>query len=83
MESTVEEGHTEALQQLVLLFDWLDTLEPQPTKDIINLLKKSQEIEDKIGGALDFVSKLVDMENKLKRTNESNDGNVIVRPFAP
>ena len=82
-ESAVEEGHAKALRQLVLLFDWLDTLEPQPTKDIINLLKKSREIEDKIGDALDFLSKLVDMENKLKRTNESNDGNIIVRPFSP
>ena len=83
LESVVGEGHAKALRQLVRLFDWLDTLVPQPTKDIINLLKKSQEIEDKIEKALDYASKLAHMKNKLEKIRESNDGNVIVRPFAP
>jgi hypothetical protein len=83
LESAVKEGHTKALQQLVLLFDWLDTLVPQPTKEIINLHHNSQEIEDKIQSALEFALKLADMKNELAKIRESNDGNVIVRSFTP
>ncbi|KAF8346281.1 hypothetical protein F5887DRAFT_1132409 [Amanita rubescens] len=77
LESAVKERHTQALQQLVFLFDWLDTLVPRPTKEIINLYKNSQEIEDKIQSALEFALKLADMKNELAKIKESNDGNVI------
>ena len=35
----------DALQELVELFDWLDGLEPQPTKKIVDLYYLSQTIE--------------------------------------
>ena len=83
LESAVKDGHTRALRELVLLFDWLDTLEPQPTKEIIDLLNKSQEIEGKIESALDNASTLAEIKNELTKIRESNAGNVIVRSFAP
>ena len=83
LESAVKESHTKALEELVLLFEWLDTLEPQPTNTIINLLRKSQEIEDKIESAMEFASKLADMKIELAKIRKSNDSNVIVRLFTP
>ncbi|KAM6499744.1 hypothetical protein JOM56_005252 [Amanita muscaria] len=40
LKGTVREAHQKALAELVLVFDWLDTLEPQPTKEILHLYEK-------------------------------------------
>ena len=45
MHKMVQEGEQKALEMLVELFDWLDGLEPQPTKEIVYLYYLSQTIE--------------------------------------
>ena len=83
LESAVDEGHAKALRALSILFDWLDTLVPQPTKEIINLHKKSEEIERNIANALSRASHLRDKKDELEKIKASMDGNAIVRSFAP
>jgi len=48
----MQESEQEALEMLVDLFDWLDGLEPQPTKDIVYLYDLSQTIESMITNTL-------------------------------
>ena len=45
LHKAVQEGEKNALETLVHLFDWLDGLEPQPTKEIVYLYTLSQTIE--------------------------------------
>ncbi|KAM6499734.1 hypothetical protein JOM56_005242 [Amanita muscaria] len=52
LKGTVREAHKKALAELVLVFDWLDTLEPQPTKEILHLYEKSLEIDRNISSFL-------------------------------
>ena len=77
-EDAVNASHTKALRQLVRLFDWLDGLVPQPTHDIIDLQKKSQEIEDRINSTMDYTSTLADTKKDLEDRKKSNTGNVMV-----
>ena len=41
----VKDAEEDALEMSVKLFDWLDGLEPQPTREIMALYEKSQAIE--------------------------------------
>ena len=50
-ELTVNNDHKKALRELGSLFDWLDTLVPQPTKEIVDLYEQYQEIECQITNA--------------------------------
>ena len=52
MREFMENSEKEALVMLVELFDWLDGLTPQPTKEIVNLYELSQQIESAITNAL-------------------------------
>jgi hypothetical protein len=52
MLSRLKTTELEALEMLVLLFDWLDGCEPQPTTEIIYLYELSQEIESAITDTL-------------------------------
>ncbi|KIL58588.1 hypothetical protein M378DRAFT_1025098 [Amanita muscaria Koide BX008] len=52
LKGTIREAHEKALAELVLVFDWLDTLEPQPTKEILLLYEKSLEIDRNISSFL-------------------------------
>ena len=52
MQGEVRRAEKNALKMLVQLFDWLDGLEPQPTREIVVLYEKSQAIESKITNTL-------------------------------
>jgi len=52
LQKAVQESEQEALEVLVELFDWLDGLEPQPTKEIVYLYGLSQNIEFSITSTL-------------------------------
>ncbi|KAM6499735.1 hypothetical protein JOM56_005243 [Amanita muscaria] len=52
LKGTIREAHERALAELVLVFDWLDTLEPQPTTEILHLYEKSLEIDRNISSFL-------------------------------
>ena len=52
MRNHVKAGERKGLEMLVKLFDWLDRLEPQPTREIIELYEMSQEIEFMITNTL-------------------------------
>jgi len=48
----VLDGEQKALDMMATMFDWLDGLSPQPTKDILSLYEQSQEIEKRISNTL-------------------------------
>jgi len=48
MHKAVKSAEQRAMEMLVELFDWLDSLEPQSTTEIVALYEKSQAIEVKI-----------------------------------
>jgi hypothetical protein len=52
LRNAVLAGEKTSLETLVDLFDWLDSLKPQPTKDIISLYDRSERIEQKITDTL-------------------------------
>ena len=52
LRQMVMRAEQKALEMLVDLFDWLDGLEPQPTREIVVLYDKSQAIEAKITNTL-------------------------------
>ena len=52
MRKAVRAGEEKALDMLVRLFDWLDDLAPQPTREILSLYEQSQVIETKISNTL-------------------------------
>ncbi|KIL58584.1 hypothetical protein M378DRAFT_312135 [Amanita muscaria Koide BX008] len=62
----IHEKHQKALRMFLSLFDWLDTLVPQPTTDILRLYSKTQDIEQKIFHYLDYTRQLAIKEVKLK-----------------
>ncbi|KAK2467589.1 hypothetical protein APHAL10511_000444 [Amanita phalloides] len=74
LESAVNEGHNKALREFALLFDWLDTLTPQPTRDIVTLYEQSQEIERNIANALSRASQLGEKKTKLTEIKQSVEG---------
>ncbi|KAK2467600.1 hypothetical protein APHAL10511_000455 [Amanita phalloides] len=73
-EGDIHEDHRDALKELALVFNWLDTLVPQPTKDIVNLYGKYQEIELNIENALSRASQLAEKRGKLARIRQLADG---------
>jgi len=80
-ENAVNGAHTRD-SELVRLFDWLDSLIPQPTEEIINLHRRSQEIDGRIEDAMTYAPKFVKMNNELMQRNELYNQNVEVRLFA-
>ncbi|KAF8889502.1 hypothetical protein CPB85DRAFT_1484946 [Mucidula mucida] len=52
MKAAVSNTYTETIDELTLLFNWMNELEPQPTKEILTLYQQVQEIEMRIGDAL-------------------------------
>ncbi|KAK2463003.1 hypothetical protein APHAL10511_004990 [Amanita phalloides] len=74
LESVVNESHSKALQELALFFDWLDTLTPQPTRDIVELYEQSQEIERNIANALSRASQMGEKKAELARIMQLADG---------
>ncbi|KIL58586.1 hypothetical protein M378DRAFT_15433 [Amanita muscaria Koide BX008] len=66
-KAEIHQKHQKALRTLASLFDWLDTLVPQPTTDIVRLYGKTQEIEQKIFHYLAHAGQLTIKETELKR----------------
>ena len=56
-----------ALEVLVKLFDWLDSLEPQPATEIVYLYEQYQNIEAKTIHILDQRAREVNMRAKIDR----------------
>jgi len=52
MRAAVQAGEEKGLFMLVRMFDWLDGLTAQPTKEIISLYDQAQEIETQINNTL-------------------------------
>ncbi|KIP04161.1 hypothetical protein PHLGIDRAFT_57496, partial [Phlebiopsis gigantea 11061_1 CR5-6] len=74
MRKDVEDAEEAALDMLVDFFDWLDSVKPQPTNDIVSLYYQTQEIETKIENILSrrkTISqeqrRLVDIRTKISR----------------
>jgi hypothetical protein len=70
----VENAERMALLMLVKLFDWLDTRQPQPTKEIWTLYEQSQSIESNITNIVCKMEQATKKEaeiEKLKKRLES------------
>ncbi|KAM6499740.1 hypothetical protein JOM56_005248 [Amanita muscaria] len=72
-KAEIHQKHQKALRTSASLFDWLDTLVPQPTTDILRLYGKTQEIEQKIFHYLAHASQLAIKETELKRVIKDLD----------
>ncbi len=83
LEDSVRESYVKALEEVATLFDWLDTLEPQPTSDIVNLHAQSQEIERSIGNALTRASQLANKKKELNDMIKLAEGSKLVRFYVP
>ena len=73
MRKHIVAGEQKALQMMVRLFDWLDRLEPQPTKEIVRLYEISQDIEAKI------TNTLAQVDQAAARTREINQLMLILK----
>ena len=81
LKRKVKERHNEALEELTILFDWLDTLTPQPTKDIMNVYERYQQIDINFANALSRASQIADKKAELTRIQRSTESNKIVCYF--
>jgi hypothetical protein len=81
LKRKVMECHSEALEDLALLFDWLDTLTPQPTKDIMNIYERYQQIDINIANTLSRASQIADKKAELRRIQQSTKSNQVVCYF--
>ncbi|KAF8326954.1 hypothetical protein F5887DRAFT_968193 [Amanita rubescens] len=70
-ESEIEECHKKALKELGLFFDWLDTLTPQPTKDILTVYERYLDIDRDIDNVLSHASQIMEQKAELTRLEES------------
>ncbi|KAF8634785.1 hypothetical protein AX17_004108 [Amanita inopinata Kibby_2008] len=66
LEEGIDKGYAKAL------IDWLDGLSRQPTNDILDLYKKSQDTEHQITNALSRMSQLAEKKKDLKKKKRSN-----------
>lgn len=82
LENAVNGAHTKALGELVHLFDWLDTLTPQPTGDIINLCRMSREIDGRIENGVAYLPGIKEMKNEVTQRSEWYNQNLDVCLFA-
>lgn len=78
-KQSVADGHMKALQTLVQMFDWFDTLQPQPTKDILSLYQQSQGIEKQISDALASMKQITDKKQALIKIQVQSEGTKLVR----
>ena len=76
MQKAVKNAEQNALEMLVDLFDWLDGLEPQPTREIIALYEKSQAIESNITNTLaqmdQTAAKMAEIQELLKEIQKKS-----------
>jgi len=67
MQRRVQDSEEMALDTLAELFSWLNDLVPQPTKDIISLFDKAQNIEKNIDSALACMKQAADKDLELQK----------------
>ncbi|KAF9464254.1 hypothetical protein BDZ94DRAFT_1297271 [Collybia nuda] len=77
LKASVEEGHKKALGELVKIFDWLDSLSPQPTNDILSLYNQSQDIEKNISDALATMEQIATKKQALQKIERETDGTLL------
>ncbi|GJE97664.1 hypothetical protein PsYK624_138850 [Phanerochaete sordida] len=70
MHEVVAEREQVALDMLAELFDWLGTLAPKPTKDIIALYEQTQAIEQSTTNALARMQASSEHQRKLQQVLE-------------
>jgi len=73
MERRVQESEEIALETLTEMFDWLDGLVPQATKEIVALYDISQNIEKKIDNALARMTQAADKDHNLQQIENDID----------
>ena len=78
IEELVEFAERSALEMLVELFDWLDGLEPQPTREIIFPYEMSQDIEGKITDTLAQMSRAAEKTAEIKNLMEALSKKAVV-----
>ena len=76
----VQECEEKALEMLVELFDWLDGLEPQPTKEIVELYNLSQKIEANITDTLAQMDQAAAKKVKIDKIMGALKDNSYVSP---
>jgi len=81
MKRRLDECHAGALRSLALLFDWLDTLTPQPTRDIMNLYDRYQEIDLGIANVLSRAAQIAEEKAKLRRMQMLAENHRIASSF--
>ena len=76
LRDVVKSAEQNALKMLVDLFDWLNSLEPQSTTEVVSIYEHSQAIEAKItnglaqmGRAATFEAKIEEQKTKLQRAS--------------
>ncbi|EDR10204.1 uncharacterized protein LACBIDRAFT_325891 [Laccaria bicolor S238N-H82] len=74
LEAAVNTGHQATLKMLVKIFNWLDGLEPQATKEIMSLYNQSIEIERNISSTLARMTQLSEKRANLDRLIKQSDG---------
>ena len=72
MRREVKNAEVKALEMLCNLFDWLDSLEPQPTTEIVALYEKSHVIESKITDTLTQMGQASDLMAKINKMVEES-----------
>lgn len=78
LEESVRESYVKAVEEIATLLDWLDTLTPQPTSEIVNLHAQSQEIDRSIGNALTRASQLANKKKELNDMIKQAEGSKLV-----
>jgi hypothetical protein len=71
---SVDAAEEEAVEVLAQMFDWLDTLDPLPTKEIISLYQQSQMIETEIQNTLAVMRQIAEADKKAGEVQRKLDG---------
>ena len=81
LRKSVRQGEERAHDMLSKSFDWLDSREVQPTKDVLLLYEQSQAIEKKIRNALVQMQQANIKRNDLEKMTRDIDKADIVSPY--
>jgi hypothetical protein len=79
LEQAVNQGHQTALKALAHTFNWLDTLQPEPTTGIILLDDQSKKIESDTSTILARMSQVAKKSGELQRLMSSLEAIKLVR----
>ncbi|KAK7458148.1 hypothetical protein VKT23_010056 [Stygiomarasmius scandens] len=85
MRAAVQAGEEKGLFMLVRMFDWLDGLTAQPTKEILSLYDQAQEIETQINNTLAQMDqaalKRQEIQNAMKELDTAKSNMDIYRTY--